>query len=51
MTRMNILLTADLHSKQLRYLWLENAANYDLICIAGDLPDLFNAADPKSQVT
>jgi len=40
---MNILYTSDLHSRQKWYQWiLKQAPNYDLICIAGDLLDMFS---------
>ena len=39
---MKILLTADLHYREHWFRWLlDRAADYDLICIAGDLLDMF----------
>jgi predicted phosphodiesterase len=39
---MKILITADLHFRQHWFRWLiEQGASYDLICIAGDLLDMF----------
>lgn len=39
---MKILITADLHFRRPWFRWLiEQAANYDLVCIAGDLLDIF----------
>lgn len=39
---MKILLTADLHYREIWFRWLiEQAANYELVCIAGDLLDMF----------
>jgi hypothetical protein len=46
-TQMDILLTADLHSKSRWFRWLESQA--ELIGIAGDLWDLFSSVDPKTQ--
>ena len=47
---MDILLTADLHSKPRWFRWLESQAEkYELIGIAGDLLDLFSSVDPKTQ--
>jgi Icc-related predicted phosphoesterase len=47
---MDILLTADLHSKLTWFGWLESQAEkYELIGIAGDLLDLFSSVDPKTQ--
>jgi DNA repair exonuclease SbcCD nuclease subunit len=40
--RMKILITADLHYREHWFRWLlSRAADYDLICIAGDLLDMF----------
>jgi Icc-related predicted phosphoesterase len=48
---MRILLTADMHNNQRWFRWLEkHAQKYDLICIAGDLLDLFSRIEPKPQV-
>ena len=48
---MRVLLTADLHSNQRWFRWLEErATDYDLICIAGDLLNLFSKLNPKDQV-
>jgi len=39
---MKILITADLHFRRPWFRWLiEQAANYDLVCIGGDLLDMF----------
>ena len=47
---MDILLTADLHSKLTWFRWLESQAEkYELIGIAGDFLDLFSSVDPKTQ--
>jgi hypothetical protein len=41
---MKLLLTADLHFRLHWFRWLiEQAPSYDLVCIAGDLLDMFNA--------
>jgi predicted MPP superfamily phosphohydrolase len=41
---MRLLLTADLHFRVHWFRWLiEQAPSYDLVCIAGDLLDMFNA--------
>ena len=46
---MDILLTADLHSKLTWFRWLESQAEkYELIGIAGDFLDLFSSVDPKT---
>lgn len=46
---MKILLTADLHSRKHWFRWLiEQAANYELVCIAGDLLDTFKG-EPRTQ--
>ena len=40
---MKILITADLHYQEHWFRWLlDRAADYDLICIAGDLLDMFS---------
>jgi Icc-related predicted phosphoesterase len=40
---MKILITADLHYREHWFLWLlTRAKDYDLICIAGDLLDMFS---------
>ena len=45
---MKILLTADLHYREGWFRWLfERSANYDLVCIAGDLLDLFRSEPPR----
>ena len=47
---MKVLLTADLHSNRRWFRWLENeAGNYDLIAIAGDLLDAFSAIPMTEQ--
>src|SRR5271165_6682560 len=47
---MRILLTADLHFRTDWFHWLmEQALSYDLVCIAGDLLDMFNVESPKGQ--
>ena len=44
---MKILITADLHYREHWFRWLiEQSANYDLICIAGDLLDMF-CSEPR----
>ena len=40
---MKILITADLHYRQQSFRLLSRAAEWDLVCIAGDLLDMFNA--------
>ena len=40
---MKILITADLHYREHWFRLLERSRDYDLICIAGDLLDMFNA--------
>ena len=40
---MKILITADLHYREQWFRLLERSRDYDLICIAGDLLDMFNA--------
>jgi hypothetical protein len=46
---MKILITADLHYWERWFRWLiEQGANYDLICIAGDLLDMFNN-EPRTE--
>ena len=40
--RMKIFITADLHYREHWFRWLlDRAADYDLICIVGDLLDMF----------
>jgi hypothetical protein len=47
---LKILLTADLHFRADWFRWLmEQASSYDLVCIAGDLLDMFNVESPKGQ--
>src|SRR3984893_4888756 len=47
---MKLLLTADLHFRVDWFRWLlEQAPNYDLICIAGDLLDMFEAKSTREQ--
>ena len=47
---MKILLTADLHHRRTWYEWLvSQAPQYDLVCVAGDLLDMF-AADEGGQI-
>jgi hypothetical protein len=41
--RMKILITADLHYREQWFRLLSRAPEWDLICIAGDLLDMFNA--------
>src|SRR5260370_33318481 len=40
--RMKILITADLHYRGQWFRLLSRAAEWDLVCIAGDLLDMFN---------
>ena len=40
---MKILITADLHHREQWFRLLSRAAEWDLVCIAGDLLDMFNA--------
>ena len=40
---MRILITADLHYREQWFRLLSRAAEWDLVCIAGDLLDMFNA--------
>jgi Icc-related predicted phosphoesterase len=48
MRQMKLLLTADLHFRVDWFRWLlEQAPNYDLICIAGDLLDMFDNKSPE----
>jgi predicted phosphodiesterase len=48
---MNLLLTSDLHFNKRWYQWLEGqAANYDLISIAGDLLDAFSRIPIDQQI-
>jgi hypothetical protein len=47
---MKLLLSADPHFRTDWFRWLmEQAPSYDLICIAGDLLDMFNVESPKGQ--
>ncbi len=47
---MKLLLTADLHYRLHWFRWLiEQAPNFDLICIAGDLLDMFQAETRTEQ--
>lgn len=47
---MKLLLTADLHRRVHWFRWLiEQAPSYDLVCIAGDLLDLFNFENRMEQ--
>jgi len=47
---MKLLLTADLHYRVHWFRWLiEQAPSYDLVCIAGDLLDLFNSETRMEQ--
>ena len=47
---MKLLLTADLHCRTHWFRWLiEQAPSYDLVCIAGDLLDMFNSETRTEQ--
>jgi Icc-related predicted phosphoesterase len=47
---MKLLLTADLHFRTDWFRWLmEQPPSYDLVCIAGDLLDMFNVESTKGQ--
>ena len=47
---MKLLLTADLHYRLHWFRWLiEQAPSYDLVCIAGDLLDMFEVESTKEQ--
>jgi predicted MPP superfamily phosphohydrolase len=47
---MKLLLTADLHFHNDWFRWLiEQAPNYDLVCIAGDLLDMFAVKSTREQ--
>jgi uncharacterized protein len=47
---MKLLLTADLHFRIDWFRWLiEQAPRYDLVCIAGDLLDMFEVESTKEQ--
>src|ERR1700751_1524241 len=47
---MKILITSDLHYRQHWFHWLiEKGANYDLICVAGDLLDMFKGKPQMEQ--
>jgi predicted phosphodiesterase len=46
---MKILITADLHYRERWFRWLiEQGANYDLVCMAGDLLDMFKG-EPRME--
>jgi hypothetical protein len=48
--RVKLLLTADLHFRIDWFRWLiEQAPRYDLVCIAGDLLDMFEVESTKEQ--
>jgi len=48
--RMKILITADLHYREHWFRWLiEQAPGYDLICIAGDMLDMFSSEPRMGQ--
>ncbi len=48
---MRILLTADLHFKENWYRWLiERQSEFDLVCIAGDLLDIFSPVPLLNQI-
>jgi predicted MPP superfamily phosphohydrolase len=50
MDKMKLLLIADLHFHIDRFRWLiKQAPNYDLVCIVGDLLDMFIARRKKNQ--
>src|ERR1700688_4690074 len=50
MEQMKLLLTADLHFRIDWFRWLiEQAPNYDLVCIAGDLLDMFGVKSTREQ--
>jgi hypothetical protein len=47
---MKILITADLHFREHWFRWLfEQAPDFDLVCIAGDLLDMFAPASKMAQ--
>jgi Icc-related predicted phosphoesterase len=47
---MKLLLTADLHFRTDWFRWLiGQAPNYGLVCIAGDLLDMFDNKSPREQ--
>jgi Icc-related predicted phosphoesterase len=47
---MKLLLTADLHFRPHWFRWLiEQAPDFDLVCIAGDLLDMFKSETPVEQ--
>jgi Icc-related predicted phosphoesterase len=47
---MKLLLTADLHFRIDWFRWLlGQAPNYDLVCIAGDLLDMFEVKSTREQ--
>ena len=48
--QMKLLLTADLHFHIDRFRWLiEQGPNYDLVCIVGDLLDMFEVKSTREQ--
>ena len=48
--QMKLLLTADLHFHIDRFRWLiEQAPNYDLVCIVGDLLDMFEVKSTREE--
>jgi Calcineurin-like phosphoesterase len=50
MEQMKVLLTADLHFRLDWFRWLiEQAPNYDLVCIVGDLLDMFEVKSTREQ--
>jgi Icc-related predicted phosphoesterase len=50
MPQMKLLLTADLHLRLDLFRWLlEQAPNYDFICIAGDLLEMFDKKSTREQ--
>ena len=47
---MKVLLTADLHFRFDWFRWLiEQAPNYDLVCIVGDLLDMFEVKSTREE--
>jgi Icc-related predicted phosphoesterase len=47
---MKLLLTADFHFRTDWFRWLmEQAPSYDLVCVAGDLLDMFSVESTKGQ--
>src|ERR1700737_51656 len=50
MEQVKFLLTADLHFRLAWFRWLlEQAPNYDLVCIVGDLLDMFEVKSTREQ--